>query len=122
MQRVPNFHIWVSFFKCNKQFIEIAQNQLPLFANTFLYVYIILFPRKLSAVFIIHIKSMYKINCFLGHCFTFFLGRLCMYPFASVLLQIELNTLKLQSIQNNTFVTKNQEPKPIFAIFLYLKW
>ena len=34
--------------------------------------------------------------------------------FASVLLQIELNTLKLQSIQNNTFVNKNQEPKSIF--------
>ena len=41
--------------------------------------------------------------------------------FTSVLLQIELNTLKLQSIQNNTFVTKNQEPKSIFANFLYMK-
>ena len=41
--------------------------------------------------------------------------------FASVLLQIGLNTLKLQNIQNNTFVTKNQEPKSIFAISLYLK-
>ena len=39
--------------------------------NTFLYAYIILFPRKLPAVFIILIESMNKINCFLGHCFTF---------------------------------------------------
>ena len=48
--------------------------------NTFLYACIILFPGKLSAVFIILIESMNKINCFLGHCFTFFLGRLCKYP------------------------------------------
>ena len=41
--------------------------------------------------------------------------------FASVLLQIELNTLKFQSIQNNTFVIKNQEAKSIFAFFLYMK-
>ena len=40
--------------------------------------------------------------------------------FASVLMQIKLNTLKLQSI-HNTFVTKDQEPMSIFAIFLYLK-
>ena len=38
------------------------------------------FTRKLSAVFIILIKIMNKINCFLGHCFTFLLGRLCKYP------------------------------------------
>ena len=41
--------------------------------------------------------------------------------FASVYLQIKLNTMKLQNIQSNTFVTMNQEPKSIFAIFLYLK-
>ena len=49
--------------------------------NTFLYACIILFPGKLSVVFIILIESMNKINCFLGHCSTFFLGRLCKYPF-----------------------------------------
>ena len=41
--------------------------------------------------------------------------------FASVLLEIELNILKLRSIRNNSFVTKNQKPNSIFAIFLYLK-
>ena len=39
-----------------------------------------LFPGKRSTVFIILIESMNKINCFLGHCFTFFLRRLCKYP------------------------------------------
>ena len=47
--------------------------------NTFLYAYIILFPGKLSPLFIILIESMNKIKCFLGHSFTFFLGRLCKY-------------------------------------------
>ena len=90
--------------------------------NTFLYAYIILFPGMLSAVSIL-LESMKKISCFLGHYFTFFSGKVVQVSpsFTSVLLQIELNTLKFQSIQNNTFMTKNQESKPIFAIFLYLK-
>ena len=75
--------------------------------------------------------------CYIHHLYRtheqghFFLGLLLyLFPgkavqvspfFTSVLLQIKLNALKLQSIQNNTFVTKNQEPKSIFANFLYLK-
>ena len=42
--------------------------------NTFLYAYIILFPGKLSAVFIIVIESVSKINCFLGHLLFFWDG------------------------------------------------
>ena len=55
---------------------------------------------------------------FLGPLLYLFSGKVVQVSpfFASVLLQIELNTLKLQSIQNNTFVIKNQEPKSIFAI------
>ena len=49
--------------------------------NAFLYAYIIFFPRKLSAVIIIPIESMNKVNCFLGHCFTLFLGKLYKCPF-----------------------------------------
>ena len=71
--------------------------------NTFLYGYIILFPGELSAVFII-LESMNKINCFFGHCFTFFSWNVVQVStfFASVLLQIELNTLKFQ----NSFHTR----------------
>ena len=77
------------------------------------------FPGKVSAVFIILIESMNKISCFLDHCVTFFPGKVVQVSpfFASVLLQIELNNLKLQSIQNNTFVTKNQEPSQYFQFF-----
>ena len=80
--------------------MEISQSKPLLFVNTFLYVYLILFPGKLCAVFIILIESMNKINCFLDHCFTFFSGKVVQVSpfFASVLLQIELNALKLQSI------------------------
>ena len=39
--------------------------------------------------------------------------------FASVLLQIELNTLKLQSIQNNTFVTKSGTKVNICNFYLF---
>ena len=48
---------------------------------------------------------------FLGPLLYLFSGKVVQVSpfFASVLLQIELNTMKLQSIQNNTFVTKNQE-------------
>ena len=55
-----------------------------------------LFPGKRSTVFIILIESMNKINCFLGHCFTFFSGKAERVSpfFDSVLLLIELNTLK----------------------------
>ena len=42
--------------------MEIAQNELLLFVKTFMYAYIILFPGKLSAVFIILIESMNKIK------------------------------------------------------------
>ena len=59
--------------------MEIAQNLLLLFVNTLMHAYI-LFLGKLSAVFIILIESMNKMNCFLGHYFTFFLGRLYKYP------------------------------------------
>ena len=62
-------------------------------------------------------------HLFLGPLLYLFSGKfLQVFPFfASDLLQIELNTMKLQSIQNNTFMTKNQEPKSIFPVFLYLK-
>ena len=48
--------------------------------NNFLHAYIILFHRKLSAVFIIFIESMNKVNFFLGQCFTLFQGKLSKYP------------------------------------------
>ena len=62
-----NFHIWVSFFKCSKPFMETVQSWLLLFVNTFLDASIILYPGKLPAVFIILIESMNKINYFLGN-------------------------------------------------------
>ena len=60
---------------------------------------------------------------FLGPLLFLFSGKVVQGSpfFASVLLQIKLSTLKLQSVQNNTFVTKNQEPKLVFAIFLCWK-
>ena len=61
-------------------------------------------------------RSMHKISCFLGHCVTFFSGKIVQVSpfFASVLLQIELNTQKLQSIQYNTF--RDQESGTKFNI------
>ena len=82
-------------------------------------------PFSWEAVCCIHrlIEGMNKINFLLGYCFNFFSGNVVQVSpfFGLVLLQIELNTLKLQIIQSNTFVTKNQEPESIFAIFLFLK-
>ena len=68
------FQIWVVFF-LNTTNNSWRLHRPLLFVNTSLCSYIILFSRKLSAVFIILIESMNKINCFLGHCFTFFPGR-----------------------------------------------
>ena len=77
------FQIWVSFFECNKQFMEIAQNWPLLFVNTFLYACIILFLGKLSAVFIILIESINKINCIIALTIAlpFFLESLWKYSF-----------------------------------------
>ena len=52
-------------------------------------------PEKLPAVFIILIESMNKINCFLGHCFTFFLARLCKYPLPSLQFSCIFRTIHL---------------------------
>ena len=49
--------------------------------NTFLCTYVILFPGKLSAIFVILIESMNKINCFLSHCFIFFWEGCASIPF-----------------------------------------
>ena len=61
------------------------------------------FSRKLSTVFITLTESMNKINCFLAIALPS--GKVVQVSpfFASVLCQIKLNTLKLHSIQNNTF-------------------
>ena len=79
---------------------------------TFLYAFKILFPGKLSAVFIILIKHKQD-QLFLEPLLYLFSGKFVEVSpfFASVLLQIELNTLKLQNIQNTNFVAKNQETK-----------
>ena len=79
-----------------------------------------------EAVYCIHhpLRKHEQDQLFLGLMLYLFSGKVEQVSpfFISVFLQIELNTLKLQSIQNNTFVTKNQEPVSIFVIFLYLKW
>ena len=110
----PNFHIWV--FSLN------ATNngdctELTAFICEHLFVCLhteILFLRKLSVVFIILIEIMNKSNCFfcLGPLLYLFSGKVKQVTsfFASVFLQIKLNTLKLKSIQNSIFVTKNQGP------------
>ena len=54
--------------------------KLAAFVSKHLSVYlIILFPGKLSAVFIVLIESVNKINFFLGHCFTFLSGKVGHY-------------------------------------------
>ena len=80
-------------------------------------------PFSWEAVYRIHHphRKHEQDQLFLGPLLYLFSGKVMQVSpfFASVLLQIKLNTRKLQNIQNNNFVTKNQKPKSIFAVFLY---
>ena len=92
--------------------------ELFMFVNTFLYAYRILFPISCLLYSSSSQKAWTRSIISWAIALPFFWEGCASIPFfASGFLQIEFNTVKLQSIQNNTFVTKNQEPKSIFAIF-----
>ena len=96
--------------------------ELTAFVCEHLYVcYIILFPRKLSAIFVILIERMNRIVSW-AIALPFFRKGCASIPFLCFSSLADwVKHSETREYSEHTFMTKNQEPKSIFAIFLYLK-